>query len=490
MAGDLTLREKIAHLLRRFGLGATRAELDELEKLGLEGAIHRLLDYDAVDPGIDPSPWEFAFTEGDQLNLDSPRFAQYWTYRMLMTRRPVEEKLTLFWHDHFAVSAAKVEFGPMMLEYLNTLRSHACGNFRTMLGAISRDPAMMQWLDLSQSNKFSPNENFARELLELFTMSKGYTESDVKEVARAFTGWSAIPTWLDPQKGDYPDQIKRTVKQGGPLILFIIVPLLQDTGTKTILGQTGNFDQDDVLDMLVARPETAENVTTKLWEFFAYPNPEPSVKARLQRAFVSSKYEIRPVLHEIAKSDEFYSAKCVRTKVKSPVDFTVALLRQLELQPILKSLRKPDAKLDTPIANEITGATGFLVGWMNQQGMLLLYPPDVGGWEWGEKWITSAAMLARMQTADLLFGNDKEVRPLTDYVAKQINGTGRANSLEVARAFADRFDASIPQPKLELLADACEKRGGPQSLLTPAKAAPLLGEMGKLLFGMPEFNMG
>ena len=180
-------RDKIAHLLRRFGLGAGKYEVEEYGKLGLEGAVDRLINYDKVDEQFPVSPMEMMGygTEG-LIMFDPPKFASWWAMRMMLTRRPLQEKLTLFWHDHFAVSAEKVADGMNMLLYQQTLRQHASGNFRTLLKEVSKTPAMIFYLDTHHSTAEHPNENFAREVMELFTLGIGhYTEKDIKEAARA-----------------------------------------------------------------------------------------------------------------------------------------------------------------------------------------------------------------------------------------------------------------------------------------------------------------
>ena len=185
----MTKEERIAHLLRRFGFGASFAEMEFYSPLGEDGTIERLIEYEKVPEGFDVSPARFAQEnqQGVEL-LRMPAVVGWWTLRMLSTQRPLQEKLTLFWHDHFAVSASKVNQPLMMLDYLNTLRAGASGKFRSLLLSVSRDPAMIRWLDNETNVKGKPNENFAREIMELFTLGIGnYTEADVQEAARAFT---------------------------------------------------------------------------------------------------------------------------------------------------------------------------------------------------------------------------------------------------------------------------------------------------------------
>ena len=184
-------REKISHLLRRFGLGAGKYEVDQYAPLGVEGTIDRLINYEKVDEKFTVNPYEMTgYGEEGLLMLDPPRFAAWWSLRLLLTQRPLQERLTLFWHNHFAVSGDKVFYGPSILEYQQVLRRNASGNFRTLLHEVAKTPAMVFYLDTQMSVKGKPNENFAREVMELFTLGAGhYTEKDIQEAARAFTGW-------------------------------------------------------------------------------------------------------------------------------------------------------------------------------------------------------------------------------------------------------------------------------------------------------------
>src|SRR5688572_9675267 len=184
-----TERDKGAHLLRRFGLGASEAELDYYLKDGLSGAIDKLLDYDKANEGFDGEVEKFQNQNGQ---LQPQAVGVWWTLRLVATQRPLQEKMTVFWHDHFATSASKVQNGPTMHRHNDVLRENATGNFKAFLTEVSKDPAMLFWLDNQYNVAGKPNENFAREVMELFTLGvdNGYNEQDIKEAARAFTGWS------------------------------------------------------------------------------------------------------------------------------------------------------------------------------------------------------------------------------------------------------------------------------------------------------------
>lgn len=488
----MTEREKIAHVFRRLGLGATKTELDTFEKLGLQAAIDHLIDFEKVDEGFPVSPWEFCFEEGkDEMYLDSYRPASWWALRLLMTKRPFQEKLTVFWHNHFAVSGSKVELGPMMLDYNETLRKFGPGKFGDLLKMISIDPAMIRWLDTDANTKAHPNENFAREVLELFTLGIGkYTEKDIQETARTFTGWGNRYLIIEAGGEHIQEKAKEAAQKGDPMVVFCISPTLHDEGQKTILGRTSKFDGFETLDMLADHPETARYVGAKLWSFFAYPSPEPSVVDKIAAIWKACGGNTRTIVREMVKMPEFWSEKCVRRQVKSPLDFVVPLLRQFELQDIIMTLRAKDAKPLTPLNKPLRDSAGLVVGTMYQQGMLLLFPPDVAGWKWGEAWISSNNMTERMKFAPTVFGVGQADQPLAAFLALKITaGFKPTNSAQVAAAIAQIFDASLPPEKMATLTEAVEKAGGPAALADKKTASNLLASTCRLLFGTPEFQL-
>ena len=227
---------------------------------------------------------------------------KWWLCRMAETRRPLQEKLTLFWHGHFATSIFKVDSAYYMWLQNETLRRNASGNFHTMIMEISKDPAMIKWLDNDSNNKEHPNENYAREVMELFTLGEGhYTENDIKEVARAFTGWhydrSAMQYRFDPEK--------------------------HDDGQKEVLGKKGNLDGGDVIDIIFQQPACAQFLARKLWSYFGYEEPEQELVDGLAEVFREGKYELKPLLHRMFSCNAFYSERAVRTQIKSPVQLAV-----------------------------------------------------------------------------------------------------------------------------------------------------------------------
>src|SRR5688572_5260124 len=509
----MTVREKVAHLLRRFGLGASQGELDSLETLGVKGAIDALLDFEKAPDDYKVSPWEFAFGANDEVNLDASRFGAWWALRLVMTKRPVQEKLTVFWHDHFAVSASKVASGPIMHDYNETLRKHAAGNFRTLLGEMTKDPAMLRWLDGDTSIKGRPNENFAREVLELFTMGIGnYTEKDIQELARAFMGWSLrqgfVPRGRGPQ---YKQALMTAIETEVPLVASAYCEGLHDDGVKTILGKSERFDTDTALDHIVSRAQTARYISRKLWEYYAYPNPDAKIVDRIAKVFTSSKYEIKPVLRAIADSPEFWSPKCVRQQVKSPLDFTVALLRQLEMGDQLRqvhanggagaadpAMMEPamgpasgvsSIKTMKPIPAPMATTAGLVFNQMRRQGMWLYYPPDVAGWDWGEAWVSPAMMTERMRFSQTMVQRGRATGVADAVRQKMLAGGSPETPEALIESFAKIFDAAIPPDRMSTLVEAVNKAGGPAAMKNQQQAAGLLFSLARLTFGMPEFQL-
>ncbi|MGI4789528.1 MAG: DUF1800 domain-containing protein [Janthinobacterium lividum] len=347
----------LAHLLRRAGFGARPDEWSAYAKLGLAGTTQQLLHPETMP---DPFGTILQDIQGDYVDFDSlDSIKKWWLYRMSHTPRPLEEKLTLFWHGHFATANYKVDNPRRMWQQNETLRTHAIGNFRTMLQAVSRDPAMLVWLDGADNRKDRPNENYGRELMELFTLGVGggYTENDVKEAARAFTGW----------------QFDRDTS------LFAFHPEQHDDGAKTFLGQTGNFSGDDIIDILVRHPSTANFICTKLFKFFVHEAPSPAEIAPLTHAYFQSGYEIRAVMAAILTSPAFYSDTAIHSKIKSPTEYIVTALRTL----------------DAPFA----ATNNNLLGSGRTMGQELFNPPNVKGWSGGKTWMNTMTLITRANFA-------------------------------------------------------------------------------------------
>ncbi len=369
------------HLLVRTGFGATAPEIAAFAPLGREEAVDRILEATRTSATLAPPAFVdepyFPFYKVQQLSPEERMAEQrrnverafelreWWFREMLATPSPLTERMTLFWHNHFATSQQKVRSVQLVYRHNVLLRAHALGRFGELLHAVSKDPAMLIYLDNAGSRRQAPNENFAREVMELFTLGEGhYTERDIKEAARAFTGWS-----LDRDTGE-----------------FLQRPFFHDGGTKTVLGRTGRFGGDEVLDILLARPETAAFVTRKLWREFVSPVPDEREVARLAGVFRESGYAVKPLLRAMLLSEAFWAPQARGALIKSPVDLVVGTLHTFGMRPM--SLR-----------TSVT-ASALL-------GQNLFSPPNVKGWPGGEAWINSATLLGRKQLVDRIFrGSD------------------------------------------------------------------------------------
>ena len=354
-------RVRAAHLLRRAGFGGTAQEVDRLAAMTSTEMAQSLLDYQQTSN---------ATLDGQMPTLDlssakgpNPGAVQaWWLQRMVQTARPLEEKMTLFWHGLLTSGLDKA--GPGQMYVQNELfRKMALANFDDLLKAVSKDPAMMIYLDTETNRKGKPNENYARELMELFTTGIGhYTEDDVRESARAFTGWTL-------QSGK---QLRYTMQSA-------FIPRYFDSGQKTFMGKTGNFTGDDIVEILVPLRATAERLSTRLFSFFAYQNPEPEIVHHLANTFQQSHYNVGAVVREIFSMDAFYSAKAYRALVKSPAELTAQTLRATGA----------DARAYLAAANA-----------MAPMGQVLFYPPNVAGWPGGASWINSSTLLNRLNFAN------------------------------------------------------------------------------------------
>ena len=368
-------RSQIAHLLRRAGFGATEAELDQYASLGFAGALDVLLNPEQIDDSATDQLLAPLTTDlGDAKKIEPAKF--WWLNRMLYTQRPLQEKMTLFWHNHFATANSKVANSVLMLQQIQLFRDYGLGNFETLLQKVTLDPAMLIWLDNRLNRKGAPNENYAREVQELFTVGIGnYTEQDIHEAARAFTGHTLDKT-----------------------LHYVFNKAQHDAGQKTFQGQTGNLDADDILAILVRHPATARFITTKLFTFFAYDNPDPTTIDRLANTFVSSNFDIRSVLRDIFSGPEFLSPQAFHGQVKQPVDLVVGALKLLNVQNV-----GPD----------ITQV-------VRRMGQDLLNPPDVSGWKGGSAWINSSTLFERFNFGNRLAMGRDSAKPYFADVAGQI----------------------------------------------------------------------
>ncbi len=366
-------------LLSRTAFGATPDEIRALEAQDYESAVDRLLgnfrpqaatpapawiDLGPAEvrrqqraaeagrkPGVDGKPLQIARPVQEQ----GRELRNWWVEEMLVTDQPLVERMVLFWHNHFTSSMLKVRYAPAMFRQNALFRREALGNFRILFKAVARDPAMLIYLDGIRSVADEPNENFARELLELFTLGEGhYSEADIKAAARAFTGRT-----IDRETGGFVDRPQR-----------------HDDGEKTFLGRTGRFGGDEIVDILLAHPRTAETIVEKMWREFVSLKPDTAEIRRLAASFRSGGYEIRPLLRSLLLSRAFRDPGNRGSLIKSPVELIVGTVRVLGL-PVQEKTQ--------------------LVRMMQGLGQVPFDPPNVKGWAGGESWITTYTLLLRQQ---------------------------------------------------------------------------------------------
>ncbi|MFO0908510.1 MAG: DUF1800 domain-containing protein [Isosphaeraceae bacterium] len=354
---------RVGHLHRRAGFAAPWAVLQRDLREGPQASVDRLLDGETTTPdGRSAAAFE-ALAENMSRQLapgaSLTRLQGLWIYRLVFTPHPLRERMTLFWHNHFATSQTKVQNTALMQRQIDFFRGNALGNFRTILEGVGKDPAMLIWLDSTENRRAHPNENYAREVMELFALGRGkYTEKDIQEAARAFTGWFVVR-----------DQFQEIAGQ-------------HDDGPKHVLGKSGRFDGDDIPPLLLEQPACAEFLATKLIRMFVSevdPIPPPLV-APLADALRAANYNIRVPIEMILRSNLFFDHAARRRRVKSPVELTVGTIRALEIV-------KPTVQADA-----VAEACG-------RMGQGLYAPPSVAGWEGGSAWINSTAMLARSNFA-------------------------------------------------------------------------------------------
>ncbi len=385
---------KALHLLHRAGFGGTPEQVRTIANLGLAKAVDSLIDFEKIPETTTtltpPNGWDATIMRpptaeeqaiasaarrdndeitlarlqrerGDRQQADRAQLAtmrEWWMHRFLETSRPLEEKLTLFWHGHFATGYRTIEDSFHMARQNELFRSHAAGNFRELVGAIIRDPAMIKYLDNDENRRRQPNENLARELMELFVLGEGngYTEQDIKEGARALTGYTFVDDAFSFNRGEH------------------------DPDPKTLFGKRGTWDGDDFVRLLFEKPGASEFLCLKLARFFVNDRPPPYpeemqafVKA-LAKVFRDANFELKPVLRAIFRSEHFYESGNVASIIKSPIQLIVQAVR---------SLRTPIRSISA-----LTGASDLM-------GQDLLQPPNVKGWEGGRSWINTATLFVR-----------------------------------------------------------------------------------------------
>ena len=407
--------DRAAHLLERAGFGGTPDQIDILAAMSPAEAVRRLVYFDGVDnshllpfehsgihdPGLEPFPpsrpatTELAKATGEALGikvkatgnrrlqpvvnkffywlrasvLETNRVAYWWANRMVASNSPLQEKMALFWHGHYAINESKVRDYRKLLMELELFHEMGTGSFRDLMVAIAQDPAMLSFLDAGVNVKGAPNENFAREIMELFTMGVGnYSETDIREAARAFTGWNYVD--LD----------------------FVINEDLNDDDSKSFLGHSGDFDGVEIIDIIMAQAVTAEYIAGKIYRYFVRQELGAELAAELGDILRNADYEVAVLLETIFMSKDFYSAASVGTQIKSPVQLTISTYRKLGLENV-------------PGVPDFNRATGAL-------SQSLFRPPTVAGWAGGRSWVTPGLLLERGNFArDVLFPDINFIPP-------------------------------------------------------------------------------
>jgi uncharacterized protein (DUF1800 family) len=412
-------REAAAHLARRAGFGATPAELDSWVQAGLDATVDRLVNYGSVDnsaleadlqtlTSILPPATSPIY---DLSRIDGVR--RWFLHRMVFTKRPLEEKMTYLWNLWWTSGITKVQGVTLMLNQNRTMRQYALGKFDDMVVAISQDPAMLVWLDNFTSRAGRPNENYARELMELFTLGvDNYTQTDVTEVARALTGWTLQGyTSADNYNG----------------AKFVDNAAQHDKGSKTILGQTGNWDGRDAIRIILEDQDNRGSVSgrfvaARLWSFFAYNDPPDWIVDELTGVYVSSGRSIKAMVEHILRMEEFYAAHSRKVLVRSPVEYVAASLKQLEAK----------TDMSVPVADLIA------------MGQALFDPSDAKGPEGDMDWINTGTVFARASTTNKFVTNRSTTGTRID-VSQLVAGKTLATPADVVNALVDRLGlADVP----------------------------------------------
>ncbi len=369
------------HLLRRAGFGGSALDVTASMQRGCPAAVDTLLHPAADEAFSDYPDVTILYGAPGKVRIGTQL---WWLDRMLRTRHPLAEKMTVFWHGHFATSISKVP-APLMARQINLFRAQGLGNFRTLLTSISVDPAMSVWLDNRSNFKAHPNENYAREVMELFALGLGnYTETDVKEGARALTGWP----------------------YSGKTLSVTFNAKLHDDGVKTFLGQSGNFGLNDVVDIIVAQPVHQRFIARKLLEFFVYSDPEPELTEALAQTYALAGFDIAKTLGTVLRSNVFYSTRAYRAIPKSPLEFVIGLLRYTGAPAVPANV--PDA--------------------LRRMGQEPLAPPSVKGWDGGPAWINTTTLLARFNFVNALLATSRAAVPASPAPARFAGATSLSAS--------------------------------------------------------------
>jgi uncharacterized protein (DUF1800 family) len=444
--------ELMAHLMRRAGFGASREELDQMVELGYDETVEKLLDVGSpsrmTDDLIRRYHSDFSGMMGNLAGGGN------WLYRMVSTDAPLREKVNLMWHGMFATGYSKLANGKVLHDQIRMFERHGMGDFKTLLIELSKDPAMILWLDNCENHDGAINENFGRELLELFSMGVGnYSEQDIKEAARAFTGWTIGNTEYMTLKS-----ARDSVWPYGRLSFhFEFKPEDHDDGEKEFLGHKGRFNGDDIVDIICKQPATAAFLSRHIYSFFVADEPpvpewpykpprDPEAIAALSKVYFDSGYSINEMLRFLFKSDFFKSEGARYQRVKSPAELIASVLR------LTGEFDRPKMAM-SPMSFQ----PQFMGQW-------LLNPPSVEGWHWGTEWIDSGALVERVNFASEHFGNldSPGVIGIVDRIMAE-SGDELTPSEVVDRALDELSITSLSTETRSALLDFAKSQFGPDA---------------------------
>ena len=468
---------KIEHLFQRAGFGATIEQMKEFEEKSPEKALKFLFKDSEKINFLMVVDEEVAIAKGkkairnmlDKRGLSAAEIKEQikeyreqltdlnflWVKNMASGESMLREKITLFWHGHFACRIRQ----PLLTQLQNNvIRQNALGKFGDLLLAISKDPGMLQFLNNQQNKKNSPNENFAREVMELFTLGRGsYTEKDIKEAARAFTGWGANP------KGE-----------------FVFRTNQHDDGEKTFQGKTGNFKGEDILNIILQNPKTSTFICTKIYRYFVNENVDNQIVEKMAKRFRSTDYDIADLMEYVFKSDWFYKQENIGTRIKSPVELLVGLQRNFGIQ---FDRKQPVLFIQKAL------------------GQILFYPPNVAGWAGGKSWIDSSTLMTRMKLPELIF-KDSEItfNPKDEGDVNTENLSKKIKQMQANidwTAFQNNFPTQNPQELLNKLDAYLLSRplSTQQKSMILSKSegktgVSLLQNMAQSIASLPEYQLG
>jgi hypothetical protein len=461
--------ERSKHLLRRLGFGASARDFAALGQGGPTAVLERLLAPQGSLELFDPLRFA-AFGEEEDPFPGAYKFRAWWMGEMIASEEPLRDRMAIFWHDHFAASDIKVESGPIMLDYIRALRMDPLGRFEDILIRCETTVALLKELDVRGMSRKLPNENYAREVLELHTLGIGrYSEDDIRSLAEAFQGWSWFDVYYE-QEATHREKMRRIAEEGREYHCFAVIPSLAGPKRMSLLHTDLEVDGFGALRFLARRPETRDHMTAKLWSHFAGSAQSAGALEVMRKAWDRSQGSLRETIRAMALHPDFASEQAVGQRVRSPLEYTLNLLRASGVGDDLRAWGKADQKpFSVPVPGTAWRDTAWATGSVEAAGMSLLYPPSVAGWDWGQGWISSDLMAKRMeftgapdQWEEYESGGQKAWRPT-------------ARGLRVTRHVRERASQGFPA-----MAEALnEFYDGGLSADSLAKVAAFLAEPGE-----------